>query len=206
MTLCMIGAYIALTGRLLPAKAFVMTQPETEPTEEAEIRNETVSESEYIEKEPGEPVIVIDPGHGGEDEGCASEGVWEKDVNLAIAKLVQGKLEALGYQVIMTREDDTYIAKEDRVKLANESQADIYVSIHQNSSEDASVSGMEVWFEGEDAQRDNQRLAQLIHKETIQSTGATERVLRGDAEFHVTGKTDMPACLIETGFLTNMAE
>lgn len=206
MTLCIIGAYIALTGRLLPAKAFVMTQQETELTEEAEIRNETVSEPENIEKEPGEPVIVLDPGHGGDDEGCANEGVWEKDVNLAIARLVQGKLETLGYQVIMTREDDAYIVKEDRVRLANESQADIYVSIHQNSSEDASVSGIEVWFEGEDAQRDNQRLAQLIHKETIQSTGAAGRELRGDAEFHVTGKTDMPACLIETGFLTNTAE
>lgn len=206
MTLCIIGAYIALTGRLLPVKAFATVEPDTELTEKAEVLDDTVFKQELEEEEPGVPVIVLDPGHGGEDEGCASEGVWEKDVNLAISKLVQGKLLALGYQVIMTREDDTYIAIEDRVKFANENQADIYVSIHQNSSEDAGVGGLEVWFEGDDAQRDNKRLAQLIHKETIQSTGAVERELCGDADFHVTGKTDMPACLIETGFLTNAAE
>lgn len=206
MTLCIIGTYIVLTGRLLPVKAFATVEPDTELTEKAEVLDDTVFKQELEEEETGVPVIVLDPGHGGEDEGCASEGVWEKDVNLAIAKLVQGKLLALGYQVIMTREDDTYIAKEDRVKFANENQADIYVSIHQNSSEDAGVSGMEVWFEGDDAQRDNRRLAQLIHKETIQSTGAVERELCGNADFHVTGKTDMPACLIETGFLTNAAE
>ena len=94
-----------------------------------------------IAADPGVPVIVVDAGHGGEDEGCARDGVCEKDINLAIAKLVQGRLNGLGYQVIMTREDDSYITKEDRVKLANESKADLYISIHQNASEETEVEG-----------------------------------------------------------------
>lgn len=153
------------------------------------------------------PIVYLDPGHGGEDEGCARAGIREKDINLAIALLVRDQLQAQGYQVIMSREGDSYIAKEERVKAANQAKADIYVSIHQNATEeDTKVSGMEVWYEGEDAGRDSRRLAQLIRKETLQSTGAVERELRDDADFHVTGNTCMPACLIETGFLSNAAE
>ncbi len=161
---------------------------------------------EILVENPGTPVVFVDAGHGGEDEGCAREGVQEKEVNLAIARLVQEKLEDLGYSTVMAREDDTYISKEDRVKIANELQADIYVSIHQNASEDVSVSGLEVWYEGADGQRDSERLAQLIQQQTVKSTGASEREIRGDADFHVTGETTMPACLIETGFLSNREE
>lgn len=155
---------------------------------------------------PGAPVVFVDAGHGGADGGCAAEGIQEKTINLAIAKRVQEKLEGLGYQVIMAREADTYITKEDRVRLANESHADIYISIHQNASGEPGVAGMEVWFAQADDTRDNKRLAQLIQQQTAASTGARERELRGDAPFHVTGSTSMPACLIETGFLTNARE
>jgi len=215
MTVAVISTSIILTDRLLSVKVFAAPEQEIELlqtvalsnfAEEVVSKNLLSSKQEIIEEEPRVPVIILDPGHGGEDEGCAREGVREKDINLSIAKLVQSKLEALGYQVLMIRDEDTYIAKEDRVKYANESQADIYVSIHQNASEDMSVSGMEVWYEGEDGSRDNKRLAQLIQQQMIQNTGASERELRGDADFHVTGKTTMPACLIETGFLSNAEE
>ncbi len=153
------------------------------------------------------PLIYVDAGHGGTDEGCARNGVLEKDINLAIALLVRDRLEGMGYEVMLSREDDTYVAKEDRVKAANEAQADIYISIHQNATEDdVSVNGMEVWYAGDDADRDNKRLAELINTQVIKNTGALERELRGDADFHVTGSTTMPACLIETGFLSNEAE
>lgn len=214
LTVALISTSIVLTDRLLLVKVFAAPEQGAEAME-AEMLNvlpeETVSgnllssEPEIVETMPGVPVVIIDPGHGGADEGCAREGIKEKDINLSIAKLVQEKLEAQGFQVIMVRDDDSYIAKEDRVIYANGSTADIYVSIHQNASEDVSVSGMEVWYE-EDGSRDNKRLAQLINQQTIQSTGATERELRGDADFHVTGETTMPACLIETGFLSNEEE
>ncbi len=153
------------------------------------------------------PTVYLDPGHGGTDEGCARNGVREKDLNLAIALLVRDELKAQGYQVIMSRETDTYVAKEDRVNEANQAGADIYISIHQNATDEgAGVSGMEVWYEEDDSRRDSKRLAQLIQQQTIRSTGAMERELRGDADFHVTGSTSMPACLIETGFLSNAAE
>lgn len=214
LTVAMISTSIVLTDRLLLVKVFAAPEQgvaamEAEVLsvlpEETMSGNLISSEPEIVETMPGVPVVIIDPGHGGADEGCAREGIKEKDINLSIAKLVQGKLEVQGFQVLMVRDDDSYIAKEDRVIYANGSTADIYVSIHQNASEDVSVSGMEVWYE-EDGSRDNKRLAQLINQQTIQSTGAAERELRGDADFHVTGETTMPACLIETGFLSNAEE
>lgn len=153
------------------------------------------------------PTVYLDPGHGGTDEGCAREGVREKDLNLAIALLVRDQLKEQGYQVIMSRETDTYIAKEARVEQANRSGADIYISIHQNATEEgARVSGMEVWYTEDDDRSDSKRLAQLIRQQTLKSTGAVDRELRSDADFYVTGNTAMPACLIETGFLSNTAE
>lgn len=153
------------------------------------------------------PVIYVDAGHGGEDAGCSKCGVEEKTINLEIALKVRDQLEALGYKVIMARESDVYIPKEERVEQANTAQADIYVSIHQNSTDDGSdASGMEVWYDGSDAARSNERLARLIRQQTARSTQVVERELRGNADFHVTGSTEMPACLIETGFLTNTDE
>ncbi len=160
---------------------------------------------EEIEIEPGVPVIFIDPGHGGEDEGCAQGGIQEKDINLLVARMVEDKLVQLGYQTIMAREDDRYIAKEARVQNANAIGADIYVSIHQNTFEDGSVEGIETWYDGGGVEG-SRRLARLIYQETGKSTGAAMRELRDDSEFYVTGKTSMPSCLIETGFLSNPGE
>lgn len=153
------------------------------------------------------PTVYLDPGHGGTDEGCARGGVREKDLNLAIALLVRDQLKEQGYQVVMSRETDTYIAKEARVEEANRSGADIYISIHQNATEEgADVNGMEVWYTKDSDRRDSKRLAQLIRQQTLKSTDAAERELRDDADFYVTKNTSMPACLIETGFLSNAAE
>lgn len=153
------------------------------------------------------PTVYLDPGHGGTDEGCARGAVREKDLNLAIALLARDQLKEQGYRVIMSRETDTCIAKETRVEEANRSGADIYISIHQNATEEGTgVNGMEVWYTEDGSGRDSKRLAQLIRQQTLKSTGAAERELRGDAEFYVTKNTSMPACLIETGFLSNASE
>ena len=153
------------------------------------------------------PTVYLDPGHGGTDEGCARGGVREKDLNLAIALLVRDQLKEKGYQVIMSREADTYVAKEARVEEANRSGVDIYISIHQNATEEgAGVNGMEVWYTADDDRTGSRRLAQLIRQQSLKSTEAAERELRSDADFYVTKNTSMPACLIETGFLSNKAE
>lgn len=209
LAVCIGGVSLALTSQVLAASdnseitVSVNTEPvwmSTENSVSANVIPHTVTEEKTA------PVVVIDPGHGGEDEGCTGEEITEKDINLKIALLVRSKLEDMGYQVIMTRETDCYVAKEMRVQMANEYPADIYVSIHQNASEEQEANGVEVWYDGNDETKDSIRLARLLHQQTVRKTGASERELQGESALHVTQKTEMPACLIETGFLSNQEE
>ena len=92
--------------------------------------------------------IVIDPGHGGYDTGTVGpSGLQEKDlvldISLKLKKLVE---ERLNGEVILTRTDDSFIQLEDRTALANQSQADLFISIHANSSPNRRVSGVETFF------------------------------------------------------------
>lgn len=157
-------------------------------------------------KAEADRAIVIDPGHGGMDGGCVFEGVVEKDINRKIAFLVKDKLQKKGYRVVLARKGDELVDKADRVEEANRQNARLYVSIHQNACEDDSVSGIETWYDENDATGEGRRLARLIQQETIRMTSATDRELVSDPEMCVTSKSKMPACLIETGFLSNRAE
>ena len=211
LVVCVAALALVLSDRILPIEVWATPEKDIKEIQEIDFGAIQIEEPEPDEEEPIEeqkstPVIFIDAGHGGNDGGCVEDGVIEKDINLTIARLVRDKLKELGYQVVMSRSVDRYVAKEDRVRKANEIQADIYVSIHQNSSDQRSVNGMEVWYDGTDAQRDSRRLALLVSQQTARSTKAVERMVRGDADFHVTGSTQMPACLIETGFLSNREE
>jgi N-acetylmuramoyl-L-alanine amidase len=92
--------------------------------------------------------IVIDPGHGGHDQGTIGPGgLLEKDLVLSLALDLQRLLqEKLGAQVILTRSDDTFIALEERSAIANQFHADLFISIHANSSRSRSTSGVETYY------------------------------------------------------------
>lgn len=92
--------------------------------------------------------VVIDPGHGGHDQGTqGSRGLLEKDLVLDVAKRV-GKLveERLGAEVIYTRSDDTFIPLQERTALANEKKADLFLSVHANSSRYPRIAGVETYY------------------------------------------------------------
>lgn len=104
--------------------------------------------------------IVIDPGHGGHDFGTiGAGGLAEKDLALDVS-LRLGKLleEKLGSQVIYTRDDDTFIPLENRTALANQKQADLFISVHANSSHNHTASGVETFFLGIASSRDQETL------------------------------------------------
>ena len=153
-----------------------------------------------------ERMIVIDPGHGGMDGGCAFGGVLEKDINREIAWAVVKKLKNKGYKVMLARQGDDFVDKMERVEAANKQNALLYVSIHQNSYEKNSISGIETWYYADDETGESRRLAQFIQQETVGATGAVSRELVADTELCVLNKSNMPACLIETGFLSNREE
>ena len=118
--------------------------------------------------------IVIDAGHGGHDTGTiGADGILEKDVVLDVALRV-GKLlhDRLGSEIIYTRSDDTFIPLETRTAIANKAQADLFLSIHANSSPDASARGVETYYLNftsspdalETAARENAVSDQSIHQ------------------------------------------
>lgn len=92
--------------------------------------------------------VVIDPGHGGHDVGThGPSGVLEKELVLDVAQRLGLLIESrLGSEVIYTRSDDTFVALEDRTALANDRKADLFLSVHANSSPVRSVSGVETYF------------------------------------------------------------
>ncbi len=159
-----------------------------------------------LEQEPGKSLIVLDPGHGGMDEGCRGEGVEEKEINLRIALEVQKRLLEKGYRVQLTRSSDRELSLEERAKTANEAGADLYVSIHQNASEEAGVEGIETWYSTRNMGEESERLSRTIQKYASMHTGAVSRELMENEEIYVIRECTMPSCLIETGFLSNHTE
>ena len=90
--------------------------------------------------------VVIDPGHGGRDTGAIGpHGVREKDVALAIARTLAERLRELGFTVVLTRKDDTYVSLDERTRIANEARADLFVSVHCNAARSRKLAGVETW-------------------------------------------------------------
>lgn len=153
-------------------------------------------------------VVCIDPGHGGEEQGAWSKDKKrrEQDDNLALSLKVKSELEKRDVQVIMTREDDTTVSLKERCVIANNKKADLFVSVHRNSSDDGT--GMEVWIKDKPSKAEAQ-LAEDVLNALVSSSGMTERgVKRGyrnksGKNYYVNGNTKMPSCLAEVGFITN---
>jgi N-acetylmuramoyl-L-alanine amidase len=106
--------------------------------------------------------IVLDPGHGGKDPGAVGrKGLREKDVVLALAKRIKPRLEARGYEVLLTRSSDVFIELKDRARFANDNKADLFVSIHTNASKNRKARGIETYFLGVARDRQSSETAML---------------------------------------------
>lgn len=151
--------------------------------------------------------IVIDAGHGGTEEpGCIFGNIYEKTICLDIAKKLQEKLEKEYTKVIMTRTEDINVYLNERARIANRENADIFISIHQNALEDDSItSGIETWYNPV-KDTESKVLAENIQKNVISSTNANDLGIKDSKGLIVIKNTKMPSCLIETGFLSSKEE
>ncbi|MSV28311.1 MAG: N-acetylmuramoyl-L-alanine amidase [Bryobacterales bacterium] len=124
--------------------------------------------------------VVIDPGHGGHDQGSTGRtGLLEKDLVLDVAKRLGALIETkLGSEVIYTRADDTFIPLEARTGLANENKADLFLSLHANSSPVPSVSGVETYFLNFTTARDAMDVAARENAGSDQSVYELEGILQ----------------------------
>lgn len=143
-----------------------------EPPKEPEPAPPTLLPSTTPEKR----VIVIDPGHGGTETGASGkEGTFEKDITLAIAYKLKGILEtSTGVRVILTRSGDQVVPLDDRTALANNNKADLFVSIHANSTVHGYAKGTETYFLSTKATDDEARRAAAVENNAI---GLTEEAV-----------------------------
>lgn len=168
--------------------------------------------------ETGKPrVVVIDAGHGGADPGKVGiNQALEKDVNLAIAKLVEEKLRSEGVTVVMTRGTDQQLGDaeggsqkaadmRERCRIINESGAACAVSIHQNSYTDPSASGAQVFYYETSAEA--QSFAAMMQEKLAEALDPdNHRECKGNTTYYVLKKTSIPIIIVECGFLSNPEE
>ncbi|MCR8743697.1 N-acetylmuramoyl-L-alanine amidase [Romboutsia lituseburensis] len=145
--------------------------------------------------------VIVDPGHGGKDNGSAYSGHIEDSINLQIANKVSNKLRAEGIAVEMTRDDDTYVSLLNRAIKSNNSDADLFISIHQNASENSNANGVETYYMG----NSNKKLAKSIHKNVLANTEAKDRYVR-KGNLQVLRDNQKPSILLECGFISNNNE
>jgi N-acetylmuramoyl-L-alanine amidase len=190
--------------------------------------------------------IVLDPGHGGKDPGCYMDGeIVEKDITLALAKLVERKVqEKFGIEVILTRDKDTFVPLEKRTAFANVNRADLFISLHINANKQSDVHGFETYFlnmatderavlvaarENATSEKNISDLQSILNDLMLntkisESSKLAHDVQRGvlaqvkkryesvrdlgvkQAPFYVLIGAEMPAILVETGFMTNPVE
>ena len=157
-------------------------------------------------KEKYNQIVVIDPGHGGSDSGAVGNGLSEKSVNYKQAKALYQLLEAdSNIKVYMTRETDVYPTLAFRTTLANEIEADLFVSIHNNSAS-ASIRGAETLYYPSTTDTRGKQVAQIVQNALVNKCGMVNRGIKARSDLYVLRTSNMPAILIETGFISNAAD
>jgi N-acetylmuramoyl-L-alanine amidase len=156
-------------------------------------------------------IVALDPGHGGDQAGAFHHGVREADVNLAIGLELKSRLTAAGATVVMTRATNELAAPpgvtpaaelQARVDIAKAADADIFVSLHANAHPTKPETAGAITFYAPGRPND---LAATVLEALVLETGAVNKGVR-PANFYVLRNSDIPAVLVEVGFLTNREE
>ena len=166
--------------------------------------------------------VVIDAGHGGRDPGALAGGLVEKNLALDLALRLRRKLEARGVEVVMTRDDDTFLTLDERTRIAARAGNAIMVSLHFNKAPSAEARGVETFFHDPDypeefpalseaadlpprAATESELLASAIHAEVSAATGALDRGIKNHPYF-VVRNAKVPSVLVEGGFMSHPFE
>lgn len=178
------------------------------------------------EEKPKQLHVLIDPGHGGEDDGAASRepALKEKTLTLALAKEIAKRLEKAGMRVDLTRAHDTTLSLDERVRLARKKKVDLFLCVHANHAGNSDAAGVETyvlpvsgypgtadgsrargWQIGNRNDYHNTLLGFSIHSRLAAQTNTIDRGLKRQS-FFVLRETSCPAVLLEFGFLSNRDE
>ena len=148
--------------------------------------------------------VVIDAGHGGTDVGATRVGIYEKNITLAIAKMVEKNLQNKNVQTTMTLDRDKTVSLQEGCDISNETSPDVFVSIHVNSSVNDAIYGVEThWWK-----QDSVEYAKIVHSHLEKNFNKWKTKDRGlfKSQFYVINHTEAPAILVEIGFISNADE
>lgn len=197
------GGKIYISGNTnSSASNTTVSKPDTDTSNN---NNNTTSSKDKIK-------IVIDAGHGGSDSGATGNGMAEKNLTLAIVLAAKKSFDKDNkFQVSYTRTSDTYPSLSQRANLANNKNADMFLCVHINSAS-ASAHGTETLWNADRNSVTQKKgltsktLATAMHSGAVAATGFTNRGLVNRPNLYVLKHTNMPACLIEYGFISNKTE
>ena len=214
-----IRSILAFLALLLMIASFIWMERTSKPAPTARPR----AEQQPSPSPKPFAVVVLDPGHGGQDSGAMCGGVLEKDLTLDVARRIDRLLEAEGIATAMTRLGDTYVSLADRAAFANRVRDCIFVSIHFNEDNRPVSTGVETYYAAhqittgsflaswlpflwrglsESPNLESQNLAGLIQEALVARTRALDRGIK-PRQFFVIANVTSPAVLVEGGFLTN---
>lgn len=157
-------------------------------------------------------ILVIDVGHGGKDPGTVYEDIYEKDINLKISLELEKELSKLGATVLLTREGDYDLSSanaiwrkksdfDNRINYINESNADLYLSIHLNYLQDTFYSGIQVF-----GTKENLEIAKIVQNSLNKTLNSNRDAKIIPSDTYMYNKLKPKGLLIECGFLSNFKE
>ncbi|MCL2483814.1 MAG: N-acetylmuramoyl-L-alanine amidase [Firmicutes bacterium] len=145
--------------------------------------------------------VVLDAGHGGTDSGAVYASRLEKNDNLKLTLKISELLKACGVNVVHTRHTDVFVPLSERSAISNRIGADLFISIHRNSSAHSSSNGLETYVFLAPSQS-TLKLAENIHKQLLGTSGMIDNGIKR-ATFSVLKSTSAPSILLEVGYLSN---
>jgi len=206
---------VAWLGLLLMAGCFVWLQLTAVPR--------SLTQLEPPRSSAPFALVVIDPGHGGQDSGTMKSGLVEKELTLDVARRLMQHLQGRGLVTVLTRADDTYVSLQDRATAANTKPESVFVSLHFDDAGRTAATGVETYYashpvsfpervaswlpflertSNDPPNLESQSLAAFVQESLVVQTQATNRGTRGQ-QFFVIANVRHPAVMVEGGFLTN---
>ena len=171
----------------------------------------TSNEDENTTPIPKEVIVVIDPGHGGEDLGATKGDLYEKELNLDISLKMGKLLKKLGINVIYTRDKDIDVGLDERVNIANNIDAALFISVHNNyMPNDAGYKGTETLYctpvNTDEKKMDGQKLASIVQNKLVSTLKTVDNGTIYRPNLVVLRKTNMPAVIAEVAYMSNSSD
>ena len=149
-------------------------------------------------------IVLLDGGHGGKDPGAVGNRLNEKDINLSVVLLVGEILKKQNIDVIYSRATDVFVELHHRTQKANTAKADVFVSIHCNSASNPLARGVETFYYSNS--KESAKLAKAVQDSLVATKLYSANRGVKTADFHVIRASNMPAVLVELGFINNVED